>query len=33
MTKEIPYGIYPTMITLFKENGDIDYNSVEKLVE
>ncbi|QEN06723.1 dihydrodipicolinate synthase family protein [Oceanispirochaeta crateris] len=33
MNKEIGPGVYPTMITPFKEDLSIDYNAVEKLIE
>ena len=31
--KEIANGVWPTMITPFREDGKIDYSMVEKLVE
>ncbi|RPF54245.1 dihydrodipicolinate synthase family protein [Aquisalibacillus elongatus] len=33
MNDLIPNGVWPTMITPFKDNGDIDYDSLENLIE
>ncbi|MGM8365801.1 dihydrodipicolinate synthase family protein [Virgibacillus sp. W0181] len=33
MDKTIPNGVWPTMITPFKDDGMIDYNSLENLIE
>lgn len=33
MIKSIPNGVYPTMITPFKEDKTVDYNAVLKLIE
>ena len=33
MKKEIPGGIYPTMLTPFTEDNKIDYNGVLRLLE
>jgi 4-hydroxy-tetrahydrodipicolinate synthase len=33
MVRTIPNGVYPTMITPFKEDKTIDYNAVQKLLE
>ncbi len=33
MIKDIPNGVYPTMITPYTADNKIDYNAVEKLIE
>ena len=33
MLKTLPDGIWPTMITPFKEDGSIDFKSLERLVD
>ncbi len=33
MIKTIPNGVYPTMITPFKDDKTVDYNAVLKLIE
>ena len=32
MIKDIPNGVYPTMITPYTADNKIDYNAVEKLI-
>ena len=32
MIKDIPNGVYPTMITPYTVDNKIDYNAVEKLI-
>lgn len=33
MNKQIPDGVYPTMLTPFTEDNRVDYNALEKLIE
>lgn len=33
MLKQIPCGVYPTMLTPFTEDNKVDYNALEKLIE
>ena len=32
MRKEFPGGVWPVMLTPFKENGEVDYRGLEALV-